>query len=201
MLAINEVNFPDTEFRRYISKNFDVWNKGYLFDEEIAKVMKIDISYHKDMKSVRKIVKSICTLSNKKITSLKGIEHFHNLTYLDCSGLDIKDIDVTYNPKLIYFNCSDTKISSLDVSHNPWLESFYCSCTGLDKINICKNINLKYLDCSHTNIEDIDVTHNLNLEMLRCMYTKLSFLDLTHNRNNEGGDIEWKIYENSYYGS
>ena len=43
-VAINETNFPDSNFRDYVSKNFDADNNGFLSQSECDNVEKINIS-------------------------------------------------------------------------------------------------------------------------------------------------------------
>ncbi|MBP5604044.1 MAG: hypothetical protein J6X60_00660, partial [Ruminiclostridium sp.] len=68
-IDINETNFPDANFRTYVSDNIDGIDgsskDGKLSETEISKVEEIDIS-------------------SKSIGNLKGIEYFTNLKKLDC---------------------------------------------------------------------------------------------------------------------
>ena len=65
-VAINEVNFPNANFRSYVSKNIDTNSDGKLSADEIAEVYDIDVE-------------------SMNIQSLKGIEYFENVKWLDCS--------------------------------------------------------------------------------------------------------------------
>ena len=64
-VAINGANFPDANFRAYVSENFDENKDDTLSAKEIANVTTIDCH-------------------NMDIESLKGIEHFTELTLLNC---------------------------------------------------------------------------------------------------------------------
>ena len=64
-IAINETNFPDANFRTYVSANCDTDGSGTLSTSELAAVTSIDVY-------------------NKSISSLKGVEYFTSLTLLNC---------------------------------------------------------------------------------------------------------------------
>ncbi len=65
-VEINNTNFPDKNFRQYISGAcFDTDRNGVFSDEELSNVIQIDCS-------------------DLSISSLKGIEHFTELTELGC---------------------------------------------------------------------------------------------------------------------
>ena len=65
-VALNEMNFPDANFRAYLSENVDTDGNGALSVEERDN-------------------HPIISVANRGITSLKGIEYFPNLKNLSCS--------------------------------------------------------------------------------------------------------------------
>lgn len=65
-VAIDATNFPDANFRNYVSENFDKDNNHTLSQDELNAVTKIDVN-------------------TKNITSLRGVEHFTGLTKLVCN--------------------------------------------------------------------------------------------------------------------
>jgi hypothetical protein len=65
-IAITAANFPDDNFRNQISVSYDTNHDGVLTTEEIQSVTAINVT-------------------NKHISSLKGIEHFTALENLQCS--------------------------------------------------------------------------------------------------------------------
>ncbi len=70
-IAINETNFPDENFRRYVSEEIDANGNNVLSESEILSTTEMNISrkwsYGDD------------------IENLKGIEFFTELERLDCS--------------------------------------------------------------------------------------------------------------------
>ena len=103
-IAINETNFPDENFREYV-KTFDTDNSGSLSDEEVIVVTDIDVT-------------------NRNITSLKGIEYFTNLEKLNCQDNELTALDVSENTKLENLNCSNNLLKELDLSLNNQLSAF-----------------------------------------------------------------------------
>ena len=76
-VAVNEDNFPDAIFRKYVSDNCDPDKNGYLSSDEITKTK--DISVY-----------------GKGITNLKGIEHFTSLEVLNCYNNRLTSLDVMH---------------------------------------------------------------------------------------------------------
>ena len=97
--AIDETNFPDTNFRNYVSTNVDSNNDGILQQSEADKVFTINIK-------------------NKSITSLKGVEHFTKLEKLYAIQNRLTDIDVSHNTNLTSLDLSNNKLAGIDVSAN-----------------------------------------------------------------------------------
>ena len=73
-VAIDEINFPDANFRAYVQSAFDKDGSGTLSQEEIDKAKYI-----------------YC--DNKAISSLKGVEFFTALTDLYCYSNQLTTLD------------------------------------------------------------------------------------------------------------
>ena len=106
-VAIDLTNFPDANFRTYVS-TFDTDNDDCLSPAELAAV-----------KSMR--------LIGKSIGDLTGIEHFTALTELDCRRNQLTSLDVSKNTALEELDCGDNQLTSLDLSANPKLSPSNCS--------------------------------------------------------------------------
>ena len=180
-VEINMLNFPDDNFRDYVSKNFDSDKNGFLCAEEIENV------------------KTIKTTSIS-VGSYKGIEFFTELTELEChttsidlsknTKLEVLDIewmgnlttiDLSHNTALKYLNLFRDGLLSLDLSHNTELEELYCSMNSLTELDLSHNTKLRILSCHSNNLTDLDLSHNPDLESVRCTRNKLTALDLTSN--------------------
>ena len=68
-----EENFPDERFREYVSRYTDIDRDGFLGEDEIQSTTTLD-------------------LSERNITTLKGVEHLSALKVLDCYNNKINDI-------------------------------------------------------------------------------------------------------------
>ena len=105
-LNISETNFPDANFRNYIITNYG----NNLSSYQIGQIKEF-------------------YLANKNIKSLKGIEYFTALTYLQCSNNQLTSLDVSECTKLQYLYCYNNQLTSLDVS----------GCTALTNLECYKN--------------------------------------------------------------
>ena len=172
-IAIDVTNFPDSTFRNYISTNFDTNNDGVLSSDEIANIISIDVD------------------SNRNITSVVGIEHFPNLTYLNCRNTGITSIDVSKNVMLEKLNVRDSNyFTSLDVSNNPNLTHLSCGNSGgFTGLDVSNNPNLTYLNCSNSYMKSLDLSKNLKLEILIAELTLIENLDVSKNTELRGLSI------------
>ena len=95
-VAISDGNFPDENFRAYVTEKFDTDKNNFLSEEEIAKVTKIDVN-------------------GKGINSLKGIAHFTALTELRCHNNGLTELGLSTNKKLTYLRCYRNKIKGTEM--------------------------------------------------------------------------------------
>lgn len=161
-VKINEKNFPDSIFREYIAKDIDKNGDGKLSESEI-----------KDT--------NIIHVRGKKIGSLKGIEFFTELTYLNCEDNNISSLDVSKNKKLSNLVCSNNALTKLDVSKNKKLTILDCFGNGITKLNTEKNTRLEYLVCDSNRIESLKLGKNKRLKTLYCGNNSLKKLDISGN--------------------
>ena len=107
-VKIDETNFPDDTFRYYVKNNCDKNRDGYLSEEEIKAVTKIDVP--------------------KTLTKdLTGIEYITELKTLDCSNSFLTTLDVSGCTALTDLDCSSNDLTTLDVSQNTELQNLNCS--------------------------------------------------------------------------
>ena len=160
-IAINAANFPDANFRTVVS-TFDKNGDGKLNEAEIAAVTEIDCS-------------------GKNISSLKGIEYFTALTYLDCNGNQLTTLDVSNNTSLTTLWCNGNQLTTLDVSKNTALTYLDCDVNQLTALDVSKNTALTSLFCEENQLTTLDVSNNTALEQLRCSENQLTALDVSKN--------------------
>ncbi len=152
----------DTAFMHYCYNYFDANYDRKLSTKEAEEVNVIDISY-------------------EGISSLKGIEFFTNLSELNCSGNQLKQLDVSNNTHLKKLDCSSNEIASLDVSKNTLLESLDCSSNELTSLDASKNTQLIYLTCNDNKLAKLVLGKNDNLEDIYCKNNNLARLDVSKN--------------------
>ena len=159
-LLINETNFPDANFRSYITEEFDTVGQGYLTKDQVAAVTAIDCS-------------------RKEIASLKGIEYFTALTSLECYDNQLTSLDVSNCNALTSLNCSSNQLTSLDVSNNTALTSLNCSSNQLTSLDVSNNTALTSLNCNSNQLTSLDVSSNTALTILCCYSNQLTSLDVS----------------------
>jgi hypothetical protein len=70
-----------------------------------------------------------------------------NLTFMECVGLGLENLDVSRYPQLEVLNCYYNGLTSLDVSKNTKIRSLGCGSNRLTNLNIGNNAELYFLDC------------------------------------------------------
>ena len=182
-ISIDEVHFPDAKFRAWVAANCDPNGNGWLTDAE------------------REAVKQIEVIS-KDIASLKGIDYFYELEYLDAEGnplteLDLSEntvlktvslcynqlesVDVTGLELLSNLDVSYNRLTALDLQTNTALQSLDCSGNGLTALDVSACTELTSLSCSENSIAVLDVSALAKLNYLYCNDNALSALDLHAN--------------------
>jgi Leucine-rich repeat (LRR) protein len=97
-IPINEANFPDANFRAYVSgEDIDQDGDGYLNEMEVWWVTEINVSY-------------------LNISDLKGIEFFNGLKELNCSYNQLTSLDVSHNMALTRLYCYCNRIRGTDMT-------------------------------------------------------------------------------------
>jgi uncharacterized repeat protein (TIGR02543 family) len=161
-VEINEKNFPDENFRKYVSEYID----------KDIKDNKLSIKEINDVTSIRP--------GQYGIKDFTGIEYFYNLNIFDCSGNPVTNLDLSNNTKLTDLTCCQTSLTSLDLSKNTALENINCfNNMSLTSLDLSNNTALTNLTCSTTSIASLDLSKNTNLTFLDCANTSLTRLDLS----------------------
>ena len=158
-VEINNTNFPDENFRTYVSGNFDKDKNGSLSQSEIDAVNYIKVN-------------------SKKIADMSGIEYFTALTSLYCDGNQLTSLDISRNTLLTILDCSSNKLESLDVSKNTALTYLWCDTNSLESLDVSSCTAIKKLDCYSNKLTSLNVSGNTALEELSCHKNLLESLDL-----------------------
>ena len=125
-IPINATTFPDEAFRSFVSTNYDTNSNGKLEASECDAVTEMKVTA-------------------QGISSLKGVEHFPNLSVLQCSSNQLTSIDVSKNTMLERLWCYDNQLTTLDVSKNTMLERLWCYDNQLTTLDVSKNTKLTKL--------------------------------------------------------
>lgn len=146
-LPINEDNFPDENFRNYVSSNFDSNHDLFLTTEERYAVTAINVD-------------------GKSISSLQGVELFTNLTKLECNNNNLQTLDIRHNNALKELHCSQNKLTELNVKNNQKLIVLSCFDNQLTELKLSWNTELENLSCGRNKLTSLSVKNNANLVTL-----------------------------------
>ena len=159
-IAIDATNFPDENFRTYISANADGNGDGVLSPEEISSTTSINVR-------------------NKSISDLKGIEFFTSLTELNCYQNQLTSLDVSKNTALINIKCDSNRLTSLDVSKNTALKNFECDSNQLTSLDVSRNTALVFFSCTGNQLTTINMGSKPELIRFHCDSNNLSNIDMS----------------------
>ena len=162
-VVINSTNFPDDNFRNFISATFDPDGGGTITAAEIKNIKEMDCSF-------------------RQISSLKGIKYFTALKTLDCDTNQLTSLDLSNNTALTWleFN-SNPQLNTVNLSKNTKLTYLSCWGTGLTKLDLSKNTALTVLNCSSGQLTSLNLSNNTELKTLNCAFNKLTKLDVSKN--------------------
>lgn len=158
-VEINNTNFPDQDFRKYVEDNIDTEKDGKLSQAERDAVTEISIT-------------------NTNCTDLTGIAYFANLKILYCSDNKLTGLDMSGNPALEQLLCYENNLESLNVTKNKKLSKLKCQHNGLKELNLKDNENLTELNCSYNQLTTLDVSKNAKLSILECYNNGMEELNL-----------------------
>ncbi len=161
-VTINSTNFPDANFRSYLMSQYP---SGYITTAQLN-------------------ARDSLNLMSKRISDLKGVEYFTQLTYLNCYSNYLTSIDVSSNTKLKYLNVAYNRLTSINVTANTALEQLYLQSNQLTELNannlsrlrtlwVFDNSTLTYLKCIRNNLSNFDVAGCTALTELRCYENSL----------------------------
>ena len=117
-IQIDDSHFPDDNFRSYLL-SLPSGTDGIITEAEKGKIKKIDVS-------------------DKNISSLKGMELFTDLESLDCNVNQLTSLDVSKNTYLKYLYCQGNNLTSLIIGDNDKLETVWCFNNELTSLDLSK---------------------------------------------------------------
>ena len=159
-VQINEMNFPDENFRNYLLEQ-SYGKDGVITEEEIKKITFLGILI-------------------ENISSLQGIEYFTALEELLCSANKISTLDVSKNTALTKLSCYDNQLKTLDLSKNTALKELNCRGNQLISLNVSGCTALTELSCYKNQLTTLDVSNCTSLTDLRCYSNLLTTLNVSN---------------------
>jgi len=159
-VQINETNFPDENFRKWILSQ-DYGSDGVLTNAEIESIMSIDVS-------------------NQNISDLTGINFFKYLDNLWCDNNSLEELEVSNLLNLTLLSCRNNSIKGLDVSMLTHLSSLYCQNNQLTSLNVSGLTGLGMITCENNQLTELDVSNLLSLVVLSCSSNSLKKLDVSN---------------------
>lgn len=160
-IIVDETNFPDENFRKYLLEH-DYGKDGVITGDEVEKLENISVP-------------------SLNIKSLQGIEYFTSLLSLECNSNQLTSLDISRNTALTNLYCGNNQIKTLDVSNNPNLNYLHCGYNEMTELDVSKNKELLRLFCYNNMLTSLDVSHNIALLSLRCDNNQLERIDVTKN--------------------
>ena len=161
-LYVDKINFPDANFRAYVSEKADADSDGLLTLQEAAAMTEIGCS-------------------GRNIFDLSGIEFFTALTNLECYDNDLSSIDLSKNTVLSSLNVTGNALTELNVSGCKKLLRLYCSRNALISLDVSGCTNLFELQCHNNALTSLDLSANTRLYLLYCENNALTSLDVSAN--------------------
>ena len=201
-LPVNSTNFPDNNFRSYISSNVDINGDGYLTSGERLKTA-MDISQKSihDLTGIQHfpaLEYLDCSLNSINELTLSGFENLNtlncvncglkklylyltNLTNLNCIGnnLSVQPVDRYTTPNLETIACAQNTISKMDLRGLTKLKEVNCYLNMMTSLNASGCTNLTTLDCGSNLLTSLDVTGCTNLTTLSCGNNQLTELNIS----------------------
>ena len=147
---INDMNFPDPVFREYVRK---IAGGPTLTNEKVRQIEALDVSDD----NIKEVLGK-----RDPITSLRGIKYLKYVKDLNCSGQELKTLNLELNSRVEKLNCSGNKLTDL------WLDP--------------RGNSLKYLTCSVNKFTALDLSKCSELTELNCSWNQLTALDLSANK-------------------
>ncbi|MBS7575929.1 MULTISPECIES: LPXTG cell wall anchor domain-containing protein [unclassified Enterococcus] len=158
-VTVDSAQFPDDNFRNYISLYIDTDQNGILSESEISGVTAI-------------------TVSSQNISSLKGINLFTNIHTLFAENNSIISLDLTGLVNLQNVYASHNQISLLNISGLNNIGGLSIGDNQLTTIDLSELSNLSFLALDNNQLTSLDVNSLYNLQFLSISNNHLTSLDL-----------------------
>lgn len=170
------------------SYNMDCYNITYdiiaipnpIFKQKLLDNLYININQDNEIQEVEAnrytggidVSNSYDTPNEERISDLTGIEHFHNLTTLNCKYNSLTKLDLRTNYSLKQIECGLNEIDELQINLNAPLESLQCYGNNLKELNL-KNGNNNLL--TSLDLQDNDQLLCVDVDNVEFAYNQPSW--------------------------
>ena len=149
---LETVAFDDETFKAYCVANFDKDGDGEISIPEALDVTTIQCFNSSSTQEYRSYQSGEETIQEMYASSLKGIEEFENLEYLDISSSEdikgpLKSLDLSQNTRLKVIIVNHNDIKELNIADMRQLESLECARTGITSLVLESIPNLMNFNC------------------------------------------------------
>jgi len=138
-------------------------NKGSVvsfYVKAIANNTLIQVDFGDSIK-IEKIVNNYSTQISGTLVDTSIIKIYGSgISYLDCSFLQLTDLDISNNTYLTELNCSYNQLRNLDLTANTPLLNLNCGGNQLTSIDVTKNTALEYFQCGGNQLSTLDISKN-----------------------------------------
>jgi Leucine-rich repeat (LRR) protein len=143
-VIINETNFPDSIFRKFIATKLNKSVGDTLNIIERLGLTELSVSD-----------------TNYGITDATGIALFPNLTRLSLAYNKLTSLDVSSNTKLTYLDCGrNTSLTSLNLGDLTGITTLRCMEDSLTSLDVSKLNSLTILRAEKNNLTALDLSNN-----------------------------------------
>lgn len=99
----------------------------------------------------------------KSIKSVKGIEYFPNLQFLDLTRNQIAELDLRGNRKLKHLFVGNNRLESIDLSGLTELEDLEVFMNDIEELDLSENTLLEVFYANANDFNALDLSHNGSL--------------------------------------
>ena len=170
-VAVNESNFPDDDFRNYVSSRVDTNHDGQLSTSEINNCTHLYI--YGDASA------------GEYYYSLQGIEKLTGTKYIQIDGCYLDSVDLSALPDLLNVSITnDEDLESVTFGQHPVLTGVVLQNVPVWNVNLSGMPALSSLDVVSTNIEVLDISSNPEIAYLDCVGNRfMSSINIGSNPN------------------
>ena len=163
--VIDEKNFPDPVFREYVRK---IVGNQVLTEEKARQIEALDVSDD----NIKEVLGD-----RDPITNLKGIRYLKYVKDLNCSGQELKTLNLEQNSRVEKLDCSGNQLTDLWLRTGSSLKYLTCSSNKFTALDLSKGAELTELNCSWNQLTALDLSANKKLQKIVAQANALTTLD------------------------